>query len=227
MSSRNNLMKNINEDDSDNEEPPRPTKRQKTNSPQNNPIQDETLRRELKMLLLKNPQIDIKSTCEVDQQIDSMSIDQVRKIIENAKIEIGLLSPVNTAEEFLGTVGLILQKLTGNLTIHDRLVNDCTLISSIQQWIPLSVEKLSVPLQIFHRLVGHMTDIHFGTDVKKPPKLEIPIQPSYIPPPYVPPPQQKIIVASKSNENIKEDDDSSIEAIPFEASDNSDVNKNK
>jgi len=123
---------------------------------------EKLLRKELKMILLKNPKIKLDEQLQMDDYINSLDISEIKVHLENAKIEIGLKSPINTAEELIGMVGIFLQRYYNNTTLHHRLINDTTLIAAVEQWVPLANDYLSVPLQIFHRVVGHVTDVHFN-----------------------------------------------------------------
>lgn len=109
-------------------------------------------KRELKTLFLKYPTLDITKTVEVDDFVDSLSPEELKKMLENMKTAIGQQNPSTNSETILGPLALLLQKATGKKRVYKEIMEDTKLHAAFEQMIPCLEDYVSVPLQIVHRL---------------------------------------------------------------------------
>lgn len=147
------------------EEPPSKKKKTKHQDfPQEIPITKDDInrmniaRRELKILFLKYPALDITKTVEVDDFVDSLSAEELKKMLENMKVAIGQQNPSTNSETVLGPLALILQKLTGKKSIYKDIMEDTKLHAAFEQMLPCLEDYVSVPLQIVHRIGNHLAN---------------------------------------------------------------------
>lgn len=120
-----------------------------------------TARSELKLLLLKYPDTNIDRITKIEKELAVKSFEEVQQHIENVRIEIGLKSPTHDSENIVGLVGLFLQKYMGDYTIHQRLLNDELLLAAVEQCRPTLNHYFNTPLQVIHRVAGHISDVKF------------------------------------------------------------------
>lgn len=152
------------------EEEERPRKKQKYNNhkkigetlPPITKDDFEIARKELKMIMLKNPNIDIEHVMRIHNEIMGLDQEELTTFLENAKIEIGLKNPNQNSHNIIALISLGLQRLTGNSSFYKRMMNDSTLIASLEHYFPDPSSYLSVPFQIVARVAGHLSDVTFN-----------------------------------------------------------------
>lgn len=119
-------------------------------------------RKELKNLLLKHPDLQVKGTMETCAKVEKMPIQEVTSFLEAAKLEMGLKNPLAVAENAVGLIGLTLERWLQKRGLYRRLMQDPQLIAAVDEFAPNFGDNINNPLQIFVRVFGHVSDAHFG-----------------------------------------------------------------
>lgn len=122
---------------------------------------DQMRRKELKLILLKHPKLEMKEIMELTDRIANMSPEEVEVTLESAKIEIGLKSPMSSAISFVSMVGLLFGRYFKSPELHTRIMTDTQLLVAVDNFMPTVGEGILGPLQAAVRLLGHVTDIQF------------------------------------------------------------------
>lgn len=122
---------------------------------------DQLRRKELKLILLKHPKLEMKEVMELTERIANMSPEEVAVTLESAKIEIGLKSPMSSAISFVSMVGLLLGRYFKSPVLHQRIMSDTQLLVAVDNFMPTIGEGILGPLQAAVRTLGHITDIQF------------------------------------------------------------------
>lgn len=126
----------------------------------------EAKRKELKILMLNYPSVQIEKILEIQALISKMGNKEVVHYLDNFKIAVGLQSPMETPENVVGMIGIILQRYYNDPNIHAALINDVKLISSIEQIVPSLGDWLNIPLQVVHRISCHISNAKYGENNK-------------------------------------------------------------
>lgn len=137
--------------------------------PQQEEVFDEKVeakRKELKILMLNYPGVQVDKILEIQALISKMGNKEVVHYLDNFKIAVGLQSPMETPENVVGMIGIILQKYLDDPKIHGALINDVKLISSIEQIVPSLGDWLNIPLQVVHRIACHISNSKYGENSK-------------------------------------------------------------
>ncbi len=132
--------------------------------------EDEIRRKELKIILLKNPGLDIADVDLIDQQIAKMSNVEIKATLESLKMKIHLKSPISDSENIVGLIGLLLARMYKSGNIIKRIQADTALLAAVDQYAPNLADYISGPLQILVRLAGHITDEQFHQNNFSPPE---------------------------------------------------------
>lgn len=119
-------------------------------------------RKELKSLLLKQPDLQVKNTMEICSKVESMPIKEVTSFLEAAKLEMGLKNPLAVAENCVGLVGLTLERWFQKSGLYRRLMQDQQLIAAMDEFAPNFGDNINSPLQVLVRVFGHVSDAHYG-----------------------------------------------------------------
>ena len=89
-----------------------------------------------------------------------MTHEDVKTTIEDIKSTIN--QKTNTSEHALGTVAIILSKLTGEPKLYDKIMKDDEILAAAEYLCPALEEYLSAPLQLVHKLAHHVSDLKFN-----------------------------------------------------------------
>lgn len=120
-------------------------------------------RKQLKLLLLKNPNLNVGEIMKTSERVNSMPIEEVKSYLEAAKIEMGLKKPLAVAENCVGLMALAVQRyLKTAPDLYRRLMQDTQLIAAVDEFAPNFGDSVNNPLQILVRLFGHISDVHYG-----------------------------------------------------------------
>jgi hypothetical protein len=118
----------------------------------------EAARKQLKSLLLKNPDLAFNNTQRIDEMISEFNDDEIFALLDNAKIEVGLMTPNQNAIGFISGLGAALEKFLGKRGIVERMIKDDELLSMVEYYVPDTLYWMSFPLRIFHRITTHIND---------------------------------------------------------------------
>jgi hypothetical protein len=123
--------------------------------------EDEIRRKELKIILLKNPGLTIDDVDEIDARIAKMSNEEIKMSLESLKMKIHLKSPMSDSENLVDLMGLLIARFYKNGNFVHRLSKDTALLAAVDQYVPNLADYISGPLQILVRVAGHITDEQF------------------------------------------------------------------
>lgn len=120
-------------------------------------------RKQLKILLLKNPNLNVAEVMKTSERVNSMPIEEVNSFLEAAKMEMGLKKPLAVAENCVGLIALAIQRYMKSAPdLYRRLMQDHQLIAAVDEFAPNFGDTVNNPLQILVRLFGHVSDVHYG-----------------------------------------------------------------
>lgn len=122
----------------------------------------EIAKKELRNLHLRFPDIDVTQIAELRNKISQMTHDEVKTTIEDIKSTINQKS--NTSEHALGTLALILSKISGEPKLYDKIMKDDEILAAAEYLCPSLEEYLSAPLQLVHKIAHHVSDLKFNKD---------------------------------------------------------------
>lgn len=114
-----------------------------------------SLRKDLKKLLLKHPDLDLSGQGEIEQMVNDLTDDQVTAIYEAAKFQIGMQNPNGNGISFLGITGDMLDWFWGTERLAKDLVEDKELIEMVEDLVPSDLTWLSQPFRIINRIIFH------------------------------------------------------------------------
>lgn len=124
---------------------------------------DSQRRKELKILMLKHPNLNISKVLEIATKVAQMSSEDVATYLESSKIEMGLQRPLANAENIVGLMAMIAQRYVCNSPdLFCRFIEDTQLVAAVDEFAPSLGETITGPLSILVRACGHMSDAHFG-----------------------------------------------------------------
>lgn len=152
---------------------PQPKKKQKTNEqertiPQNNEEKSsyltpflpknstEGLRRDLKRILIKNPDLDLSQHTEIDEYLNSLEDEDLISLIEAAKFQIGLKTPNGNGVSFLGIIGDLCDRTFKTKSLARKLIEDKELVEWVEGIIPSDLTWMSAPFRILNRILYHV-----------------------------------------------------------------------
>lgn len=124
--------------------------------PENRVIQ--AVKTEIKSLLIMNPTLSLQDFIGGnvgDIYLDDKSLSELTHILENIKIHLGISEPYSNAKMALCVVSTQISKKFGFEGLTEELIDDTTLLSLIEQYIPSS-HWLSPPLHILYRIYGNI-----------------------------------------------------------------------
>jgi len=122
----------------------------------------EIAKKELRNLHLRFPDIDVSQIAELRNKISQMTHDEVKTTIEDIKSTIN--QKTNTSEHALGTIALILSKISGEPKLYDKIMKDDEILAAAEYLCPALEEYLSAPLQLVHKIAHHVSDLKFNKD---------------------------------------------------------------
>jgi hypothetical protein len=126
---------------------------------------DRLARRELKLLLKKHKHLDLDKLMEGHHFVHSLDREQMHELLENVKLEVGMISPAQNAKNILMVVAGVLKLATGK-DHSEKLTNDTELLSALEHYLPDPLNVMSIPLQFFSRIGYHILNTTlFGEDV--------------------------------------------------------------
>lgn len=114
-----------------------------------------SLRKDLKRLLMKYPELDLSGQGEIEQLVNDLSDEQVTAIYESAKFQIGMQNPNGNGISFLGITGDMLDWFWGTERLAKDLVEDKELIEMVEDLVPSDLTWLSQPFRIINRIIFH------------------------------------------------------------------------
>ncbi len=112
-------------------------------------------RRELKALLKKNKHLDIDKLMESHHFVNSLSREEISELLENVKLEVGMISPTQNAKNILSIVGGLMKLISG-VDLGEKLTNDLDLITALEHYLPDPLDMMSIPLQFASRIGYHI-----------------------------------------------------------------------
>lgn len=116
---------------------------------------DRLARRELKLLLKKHKHLDLDKLMEGHHFVHSLDREQMHELLENVKLEVGMISPAQNAKNILMVVAGVLKMATGK-DYGEKLTSDTELLSALEHYLPDPLDMMSVPLQFFSRIGYHI-----------------------------------------------------------------------
>jgi hypothetical protein len=119
---------------------------------------------QIKDLKKKHPEVETNHTDVLDMELAALSTEQLEWRLDNIKIELGLMSPSESARSAVGLVGFVMEHYFGMVGIADKLINDGELISCIESYIPVSFLWLGVPLLTLVRVGNHISATRNGIE---------------------------------------------------------------
>jgi hypothetical protein len=131
----------------------------------------EAKRKELKILMLNYPGVQLDKILEIQSFITKMDKNEVNYYLDNFKFAIGI-KPTDTSENIVGMIGILLQRQFGDPRIYQQITTDAKLLSSVEQIVPSFGEWLSIPLQIVHRVACHVCTMRYGENNMTPDTIE-------------------------------------------------------
>jgi len=126
----------------------------------------EIAKKELRNLCMRYKNVNVKDIEEIQKSIEKIHPKEIENALENMKAAIGISSPDHTAKAIVGTIGLFLQRFLKEPSIHARLMNDARLLAIMEYVTPCLGDYLTLPLQAFHSIAGHVSDVQFGVKPK-------------------------------------------------------------
>lgn len=123
-------------------------------------------KKELRNLSMRYKNVNVKDIEEIQKGIEKIHPREIENALENMKIAIGISSPDHTAKALVGTIGLFLQRFLKEPSIHSRLMNDDRLLAIMEYVTPSLSDYLTLPLQAFHAIAEHVSDVQFGIKPK-------------------------------------------------------------
>lgn len=116
---------------------------------------------ELKMILLRHPDLDVSKQLNLVAELDAMSKEELHRLYKASKDQLLLQSPHHDAENMVVLVAQILVRWTKNPDIYYRVTQDTRLIAAVNTLIPELGPRFSGPLECVGRLVGHVWDAFY------------------------------------------------------------------
>lgn len=113
---------------------------------------------ELKMILLKHPDLDVSKQLSLAAELDNMPKEELHRLYKASKDQLLLQSPHHDAENMVVLVAQILVRWTQNPEIYYKVTQDTRLIAAVNTLMPELGPKFSGPLECIGRLVGHVWD---------------------------------------------------------------------
>ncbi len=114
------------------------------------------LRRDLKRLMLKNPDLDFNEHHELDSYLNDLDEDQLLGLLEAARFQIGLKSPNTNGISFLGIMGDLSDRIFKTRNLSRSLIADAELVDWVDQIVPSDLTWLSAPFRIINRILYHI-----------------------------------------------------------------------
>ncbi len=112
-------------------------------------------RRELKILLKKHKDMNFDELMKHHHFVHSLKKDDMKELLENIKLEVGLSSPAQNAKNILIVISGLMKLMTGK-DYSERLTSDTELLAAIEHYLPDPFNGLSIPLQFFSRIGYHI-----------------------------------------------------------------------
>lgn len=119
------------------------------------------LRKDLKRLIIKNPDLDFQQHREIDAYIETLDDEQLKATLENARFQLGLLNPNGNGVSFLGIIGDLSDRIFGTKGLSRRLIEDKELVEMMEAVVPSDMTWLSQPFRIINKILYH---IQFGEE---------------------------------------------------------------
>ncbi len=138
--------------------------------------QDLLKRKELKIIMLKNPTVDTSKIEKIGDDINRMSKEEVSATLEAMKLQIGLQSPISASQNMVHLGASLIQRWYGSKGLSKRIREDTQLLAAVDQYVPNLADYIVGPLQIVTRLVGHVTDEQYEQNNYGPEKENIPFK---------------------------------------------------
>lgn len=126
--------------------------------------EQELKKTELKMILLKHPNLDVSKQMQLATEINNMDAEQLNSYYEAAKLQVDLESPTHSAENLTILVGQILHGYTKDPGLYQRITNDTRLITAIDSILPSFGSRITIPLEIVARITKHIMDSKYNID---------------------------------------------------------------
>jgi hypothetical protein len=142
--------------------------------------QRRSLVKQLKGLLIRNPNINITRGCEIDARLACLSIEDLENLLENIKIELNIIHPNENSKSLLAAGGTALEKFTGyEGYLVEPLVHDEELLGALEDMIPNYYDYFSGPIKVVTRVAKHISEasdrfhkglppIHFANPIPPP-----------------------------------------------------------
>lgn len=115
-------------------------------------------RKELELLLLKNPTIDVSKVLDISSKVEKMTPEQVKIFLDAANTQLDLQCPFSSAENLITLGSLALQRLLGDNTLYSRCSSDTRLIAAVNSLVPSFSNYVGVRLEVLGRVATHVWD---------------------------------------------------------------------
>lgn len=119
-------------------------------------VTKEGLRKDLKKILLKNPQLDFQQNPELEEFVNSLDEESLVKTIEDARFQLGLQKPNANGKAFLGIIGDLSDRMFSTKLLGQKLLADNELVEMMDEIIPSDITWMSAPFRIINRILYHI-----------------------------------------------------------------------
>lgn len=126
----------------------------------NNESELRSLRKELRLLVKRNPQVKLFQTSELEDKINSLTKEQIIDEIEHFKEEVGLTEPFVGGSLLVQIAGVIVEKLFGYEGFAAHLSKNTTLIAKADSFVPTKMLEYSSSLRALQEFSSEIVMFH-------------------------------------------------------------------
>lgn len=126
------------------------------------------LEKELKLLLLDHPNLDIESVKILDHHIKYLTSEEIASQIENIKIQIGINHPFENSKPMAGLMALGISMKFNHPQVIENMTNDKELLIALEHFFPSSSYHLTPIMKIIYRFAYHLSNSYNETQERKP-----------------------------------------------------------
>lgn len=114
------------------------------------------LRKDLKRMLIKNPNLDFQQHHELDEYIQSLDDEQLKTILDTVRFQLGMQNPNGNGISFLGIIGDLSDRFFGTKGLSRKLIDDVELVEMMESLVPSDLTWLSQPFRVINRILYHI-----------------------------------------------------------------------
>jgi len=94
------------------------------------------LKRELRLIIIRNPHIKPFEQSELDSKLSELSVEELERILENIKIDLGVVKPCASGNLILTIVGTLMERFLGMNGFTFQLLENIELVTSVDSFLP-------------------------------------------------------------------------------------------